>query len=90
MTGDRPRSAVMDPVFIDDLEYWIRADRRLALRIMRLVDDVLRDPFTGAGKPERLRGPLGGKWSRRIDQEHRLLYEVADDHVYFLSARRHY
>ena len=80
----------MDPAFIADLEYWSRTDRRRALRTLRLVEDVLRDPFAGAGKPERLRGELSGKWSRRIDQEHRLVYEVSNDRVYFLAARYHY
>ncbi|MCY4012295.1 MAG: Txe/YoeB family addiction module toxin [Gammaproteobacteria bacterium] len=80
----------MDSAFIADLEYWTRTDRRRALRTLRLVEDVLRDPFTGAGKPEPLRGELSGKWSRRIDQEHRLVYEVSQDRVYFLAARYHY
>lgn len=80
----------MDPDFIEDLEYWTRTDRRRALRTLRLVEDVLRNPFAGAGKPEPLRGQLSGKWSRRIDQEHRLVYEVENDRVYFLAARYHY
>ncbi len=90
MSADGPRDAVFDPHFIADLEYWTRTDRKRALRTLRLVEDVLRDPFTGAGKPEPLRGQLSGKWSRRIDQEHRLVYEVGDDRVYFLAARYHY
>ena len=80
----------MDPAFIEDLEYWTRTDRRRVLRTLRLVEDVLRDPFAGAGKPEPLRGQLSGKGSRRIDQEHRLVYEVEKDRVYFLAARHHY
>ena len=80
----------MDRNFLDDLEYWTRIDRRRALRTLRLVEDVLRDPFDGPGKPEPLRGQLAGKWSRRIDQEHRLNYQVDDDRVYFLAARHHY
>lgn len=80
----------MDPAFLADLEYWTRTDRRRALRTLKLVEDVLRDPFTGIGKPEPLRGQLSGKWSRRIDQEHRLVYEVGDGKVYFLAARYHY
>ena len=80
----------MDRNFLDDLEYWTRIDRRRALRTLRLVEDVLRDPFDGPGKPEPLRGQLAGKWSRRIDQEHRLIYQVDDDRVYFLAARHHY
>ena len=80
----------MDPAFIADLQHWTRTDGRRVLRVLRLVEDVLRDPLTGAGKPERLRGQLHGKWSRRIDQEHRLVYEVREDRVYFLAARYHY
>ena len=80
----------MDPAFIADLEYWTRTDRRRALRTLKLVEDVLRDPFSWTGKPEPLRGQLGGKWSRRIDQEHRLVYEVRNDRVCFLAARYHY
>ncbi len=84
------REAVMDPHFLEDLEYWTRTDRRRALRALRLVEAVLRDPFAGPGKPEPLRGQLAGKWSRRIDQEHRLVYEVEENRIYFLAARHHY
>jgi len=80
----------MDPAFIEDLAHWTRTDRRRALRTLGLVEAVLRDPFTGAGKPEPLKGQLGGKWSRRIDHEHRLVYEAPSDRVYFLAARYHY
>ena len=89
MTGE-PRKAVMDPHFLEDLEYWTRTDRRRALRTLRLVEATLRNPFAGPGKPEPLRGQLSGKWSRRIDQEHRLIYQVDADKVYFLAARFHY
>ena len=88
--GVGSRLAVMDPAFLNDLEYWTRTDRRRALRTLRLVEAVLRDPFSGAGKPERLKGQLSGKWSRRIDQEHRLVYEVEAERVCFLAARYHY
>ena len=80
----------MDPNYLQDLEYWTRTNRRLALRTLRLVEAVLRNPFAGAGKPEMLRGQLAGAWSRRIDQEHRLVYRVDDDRVCFLAARYHY
>jgi len=84
------REAVMDPHFLEDLEYWTRTDRRRALRALKLVEAVLRDPFDGPGKPEPLRGLLAGKWSRRIDQEHRLVYAVEEKRIYFLAARHHY
>ncbi len=80
----------MDPHFLEDLEYWTRTDRRRALRALKLVEAVLRDPFDGPGKPEPLRGQLAGKWSRRIDQEHRLVYAVEGKRIYFLAARYHY
>ena len=80
----------MDSNFLEDLEHWTRTDRKRALRTLRLMEDVLRDPFTGLGKPEPLRGELSGKWSRRIDQEHRLVYQVEETMVYFLAARYHY
>ena len=90
MKSTQPRHAVMDPNYLEDLEYWTRTNRKRALRTLRLVDDVLRDPFTGQGKPEPLRGELSGKWSRRIDQEHRLIYRIDDTRVYFLAVRYHY
>ena len=55
-----------------------------------LVDAVLRNPFDGIGKPEPLRRELAGRWSRRIDSEHRMVYQVTDERVYFLAARYHY
>jgi toxin YoeB len=83
------RQAVFHPEFREDLEHWVRTDRRTALRVLRMVDDVLRDPFRGVGKPEPLKH-LGGVWSRRLTQEHRLVYRVGDDRVDFLQARYHY
>jgi toxin YoeB len=83
------RDAVFDPIFLKDLDFWIETDRRLAQRILRLVDDVLRDPFMGIGKPEKVRW-LQNTWSRRINEEHRLVYRVFDDRIYFLQARYHY
>ena len=80
----------MDRNFLADLEHWTRTDRRRALRTPRLVEDVLREPCTGAGKPERPQGALAGNWSRRIDQEHRLVSQVDGDRVTFLAARHHY
>ena len=80
----------MDPNFLQDLEYWTRTNRRIAIRVLALVEAVMRHPFEGQGKPEPLRGQLAGKWSRRIDQEHRLVYTVEADRVHFLAARYHY
>ncbi len=90
MTESGRRDALFDPNCLDDLEHWVRTDRRRALRTLKLIEAVLRDPFSGPGKPEPLRGQLGGAWSRRIDQEHRLLYRVSEGRVRFLAARYHY
>ena len=76
--------------FREDLAWWIKNDRRAALRILELVEAVLADPFVGIGKPEPLRFELAGCWSRRITQEDRLIYRVTADRVDFLQARYHY
>ena len=90
MTETRRRDALFDQNCLDDLVYWVRTDRKRALRILKLVDAAIRDPFDGPGKPEPLRGQLAGAWSRRIDQEHRLVYRGEDRSVRFLAARYHY
>jgi len=84
------REAVFHPEFRQDLRYWVEADRKTALRILELVEGVLRDPFTGIGKPEPLKHVLRGCWSRRITQEHRLVYKVGERRIDFLQARYHY
>lgn len=76
--------------FLEDLHFWVAHDRKVALRILDLVEEVLRDPFEGRGKPEPLRHALTGAWSRRITQAHRLVYLVRDERVDFLQARYHY
>jgi toxin YoeB len=84
------RLAVFHPEFRDDLRFWIRTERKTAPRLLELVEDVLRDPFGGLGKPEPLKFYLKGCWSRRITQEHQLVYLVRDRRVDFLQARYHY
>ena len=84
------RLAVFHPEFREDLRFWVGADRKAALRILELVESVLRDPFGGAGKPEPLKFYLQGCWSRRVTQEHRLVYLVREDRIDFLQARYHY
>jgi toxin YoeB len=84
------REAVFHPEFRQDLRHWVETDRKTALRILELVEAVLRDPFTGIGKPEPLKYVLAGCWSRRITQEHRLVYRVSAGRVDFLQARYHY
>jgi toxin YoeB len=78
------------PEFREDLAYWIKTDRRVALRLLELVEAAIDDPFAGIGKPEPLRYVLAGCWSRRITQEHRMIYRVTADRIYFLQARYHY
>jgi len=84
------REAVFQPEFLEDLRFWVDNDRKVARRILELVEAILRDPFTGIGKPEPLKYLAPGTWSRRITQEHRIVYFVRDDRIDFLQARYHY
>jgi toxin YoeB len=84
------REAVFHLEFRQDLRYWIETDRKIALRVFELIEAVLRDPFGGIGKPEPLKYLLAGCWSRRITQEHRLVYKVGERRIDFLQARYHY
>ena len=81
---------VFTPHAWEDYRYWQSTDRQTLKRLNRLLDDTLRDPFTGIGKPESLRHVLAGCWSRRIDEEHRLIYLVDGDDLVILQARYHY
>ena len=81
---------VFTPHAWEDYRHWLSADRAALKRINRLIDDVLRDPFEGIGKPEPLRHALAGSWSRRISDEHRLVYLVDGDDIVILQARYHY
>lgn len=84
------RLAVFHSEFREDLAHWVTTDRAIALRVLQLAENVLRDPFEGIGKPEPLRFHMRGCWSRRVTQEHRLVYLVRDDRIDFLMARYHY
>ena len=75
---------------VQDLTYWVKTDRKKAQKILVLVEEVIRTPFRGTGKPEPLKHSLTGCWSRRIDQEHRLVYTVDHDKIRILSCRFHY
>jgi toxin YoeB len=88
-------SIAFDPNGWEDYLYWQTLslqtqDRKTLRRINVLLADVLRDPFGGIGKPEPLKHILAGAWSRRIDDAHRLVYFVTDDHIVILQARDHY
>jgi len=81
---------VFTPHGWEDYVHWQTADRSMLTRVNRLLDEVVRDPFSGIGKPEQLRHVLAGTWSRRIDEEHRLVYLVEGEDVVVLQARFHY
>lgn len=84
------RSLEFDVAAFEDLAWWVERDRTQALRVIRLIREMQREPFTGLGKPEPLKHDLKGCWSRRIDQEHRLVYQVHDDKIRILACRYHY
>jgi len=84
------RSLEFDSSAFEDLAWWIEQDRTQALRIIRLVREVRRDPFSGLGKLEPLKHELAGCWSRRINQEHRLVYQVSPNKIRILACRFHY
>jgi len=86
----KQRDTVFQPEFREDLRHWVETDRKVALRAFDLIEAIIRDPFTGIGKPEPLKYLLSGTWSRRLTQEHRIVYLVRDDRIDFLQARYHY
>ena len=75
---------------LDDLRHWVEVDPRKAGCILKLIDELSRTPFSGTGKPEPLKHLGSGVWSRRIDQEHRLIYSVGADAIRILQCRYHY
>ena len=74
----------------EDYLYWQKADKRVIRRINELLKDIRRNPFEGLGKPEPLKYDLAGQWSRRITEEHRLVYQIEDDHLIVYTCRYHY
>ena len=89
----KPRAtseAIFHPEFREDLRFWVQTDRKVALRVLELGEAVLREPFTELGKPEPLKYLLAGAWSRRVTQEHRLIYLVRENRIDFIQARYHY
>lgn len=79
-----------DPHAFEDLAWWVEKDRKIALKIIKLIQAIQRDPFQGIGQPEPLRHDLAGCWSRRINREHRVVYEVLEEKIRILSCRHHY
>jgi len=84
------KSITLSPDALSHLEYWKKNDPKLLLKIIGLITEIADTPFTGTGKPELLKYNLKGKWSRRITQEHRLVYEVTDTTINILSCKFHY
>lgn len=84
----------MNIVFTDvgwtDYQHWVATDKAMVKRINKLIAEVRRTPFTGIGKPEALKHQLSGYWSRRITEEHRLVYAVEEDQIVVIAARYHY
>jgi toxin YoeB len=84
------RKLLWDESGWEDYLYWQANDKKILFRINDLIKDTQRNPFTGLGKPEPLKGNLSGCWSRRINEEHRLVYMVKEDCIYILQSRFHY
>ena len=83
-------NVVFTPIAFDDLRYWLKTDKRQADRVLALLEEIRRTPFEGTGKPEPLRFQLAGCWSRRIDREHRLVYQVEEAEIVIIACRYHY
>lgn len=81
---------VFAPQASNDYDYWAKTDIKVLKRINDLIDNILQTPYSGIGKPELLRYELSGCWSRRINQQHRLVYQVEGDTLQILSCRYHY
>ena len=90
MKQTKEREALFDREFLADLAFWVKTDRKVALRLLDLVEATHRDPLQGIGKPEPLRHSLTGQWARRINPEHRMVYRVTETRIEFLQARYHY
>lgn len=90
MARPRRRAAEIQDECLEDLRFWVDTNRKVALRVLDLMEAVLRDPYSGIGKPEHLKHFGGNVWSRRINDADRLVYEVFEDRIGFLQARYHY
>jgi toxin YoeB len=84
------RKPTFTPEAWDEFLEWSREDVKILRKILELIDDAANTPFTGLGKPEALKHNLKGLWSRRITQEHRLVYEVKDDFIVIVKCKYHY
>lgn len=84
------RISVFQPEFREDLRFWVETNRKTAIKVLHLVEAIMRDPFEGIGKPEPLKYLGANVWSRRLTQEHRVVYLASSDRIDFLQARYHY
>nr|WP_173865215.1 Txe/YoeB family addiction module toxin [Thiohalocapsa sp. ML1] len=84
------RNLEFDALAFEDLAWWVQHDRKKAIRLMRIIQETRAEPFGGIGKPEPLKHELSGCWSKRIDEEHRLVYQVNDEKIRILACRYHY
>ena len=84
------RVSVFQTEFREDLRFWVETNRKIAIKVLDLIEAIMRDPFEGVGKPEPLKYLGANVWSRRLTQEHRLVYLVGKDRIDFLQARYHY
>lgn len=89
-TKEKERNVIFHSEFREDLKYWVKNNRKIALKAFEIIEAVMRDPFDGIGKPEPLKYLEPGTWSRRLTQEHRIVYLVRDERIDFLQARFHY
>lgn len=84
------RECVLDANFREDFAWWLEKNQRVAIKVLEIIEAVMRDPFTGLGKPEPLKHVGPNRWSRRLTQEHRVVYVVQDTRIVFVQARYHY
>ena len=82
--------SVFHSEFREDLTYWVKVDRKIALRVFDIIESIMRSPYKGIGKPEPLRFLGAGVWSRRLTQEHRIVYKVSKNRIDFIQCRYHY
>ncbi len=81
---------ILLPKAFNEMSFWLEADRAVLVKIFDLIKDIKRNPFSEIGKPEPLKHELKGLWSRRITQEHRLIYRVSGEEIIIVSCRFHY
>ncbi len=84
------RKLILEKNAIEDFEFWAKNDLKILKRVAELFLAIIKDPFQGIGKPEPLKGELKGYWSRRINEEHRIVYTVTNESIFVISCRSHY